>query len=315
MSADPGPSTSVADDSGRPRGGKSRWRFKKIPWRPRKIPAYLAMAVIGLALLVGGLLMYSYAAPGELAAPPFTIIQLQSKFPIAGILYDVSEPTASITDISIYVQLPTNQLHAPVKAPAAELWLEMPPGIDFQSCSRDSCRFDPNDEEYVWTQRLDFKYEDFDTKSGEAVAKFFVKAHSLGYANNEINSSAAMPRVVFSGPGSAETTLYTRYNVTSADNYDWSTFRPQLASTREVLWSEPVTNAAEGTVVTGTDQANVSKQNRETLFAGALIGLAGGALVAAVQEWLHRNDDKATAKAMVDALPSHLGVGGESADS
>lgn len=272
-----------------------------IRWRPRKLPAYLALMVIGLVFLVGGILVYVYAAPAELAAPPFTTIQLQSEFPIRGILYSVSEPASSITDIAIFVELPANQPHVPAKAPAARLWLEMPSGINFQKCPADRCSFDRNDNEYVWFQRLDFKYEDSNRKSGEAVARFSVKAHSLGYANNDINSSAAIPAVVFSGPGSAATMLYTRYNVPAADSYDWS-FRPQWATSSQVQWGEPVSSAAEGTVTAGTDQANVSKQNYETLLAGALIGLAGGALVAAVQEWLHRNDDEATAKAVVSAL-------------
>lgn len=303
------PPSSATGDSVRPRNGRSRWPPKKMQWRPGKLSKHLALAVIGLGFLAGGLLMYLYAAPGELASPPFTTIQLQSTFSIAEILYDVSEPASSITKITIYVQLPAGQLHVPAKAPVADLWLEVPPGTAFQTCPPDSCRFDPNEKEYTWLQPLDFKYEDSDSKSGEAIATFSVKAHSLGYAANYINASAAIPRVVFPGPGAGGSTFYTLYNVTSADSYDWSTFQPQLASASEVLWSEPVTSAAEGKVAIGANQANETRENYETLFAGALIGLAGGALLAAVQEWLHRNDDEAAVKAMVGALQFHLGGG------
>lgn len=301
------PPSSVTGDSLRPRNWRSRWRPRKIRWRPGKLSKHLALAVIGLVFLAGGLSMYLYAAPGDLAAPPFTTIQLKSTFSIGEILYDVSKPASSITKITIFVQLPTGQLHTPAKAPTADLWLEVPPGTTFQTCPPDSCRLDPNEKEYTWLQPLDFKYEDTDSKSAEAIATFSVKAHSLGYAADYINAAAAIPRVVFSGPGADGSTFYTQYNVTSGAPYDWSTFQPQLANASEVLWSEPLTSAAEGTVAVGANQANEAKENYETLFAGALIGLAGGALLAAAQEWLHRNDEAATVKAIVGALQSRIG--------
>ena len=189
------------------------------------------------------------------------------------------------------------------------LSMEIPPGTVFQSCPPDSCRYDPNEKEYTWLQPLDFKYEDRDSNSGEAIAKFSVQTPSLGYAVNYTNAAAAIPRVVFSAPQAVTTTFYTLYNVTSASNYDWSGFQPQLANGSEVLWDEPVATAAEGTVALGANQANESRENYETLFAGALIGLAGGALVAAVQEWLHRDDDEATAHAMIAAVRLHFGAG------
>jgi hypothetical protein len=303
------PPSAATGDSVRLDNRRSRWRPKKIHWRPRKLSKHLALAVIGLGFLAGGLLMYLYSGPGELASPPFTTIQLQSTFSIAEILYDVSEPAPSITQITIYVQLPAKQLHPPAKAKAAELWLEVPPGIAFQTCPPDSCRFDPNDQAYTWLQPLDFRYEDPDNKSGEAKATFSIKAHSLGYVANYINASAAIPRVVFWAPRKPPATFLKLYKVTSAHNYDWSTLHPQLANASEVIWSEPMTSAAEGTVAVGADQANELKENYEILFAGALIGLAGGALLAAAQEWLHRNDDEATMKAMVGALQFHLGGG------
>ncbi len=189
--------SSAPGDSVRLRNRRSRWRPKKIQWRPRKPSKHVALAIIGLGFLAGGVLVYLYAAPGELATPPFTTIQLQSTFPIAEILYDVSMPAPSITNITIYVQLPANQLHVPAKASAADLWLEVPPGTVYQNCPPGPCRLDPNEKEYIWLQPLDFKYEDKDNKSGEAIATFTVKAHSLGYAADYINASAAIPRVVF----------------------------------------------------------------------------------------------------------------------
>jgi hypothetical protein len=292
--------SSAAADSARHDDARRRWRSKKFS-KP------LILAGIGVVFLLGALWLYS--SPAELPAPSFATIQLKSSFSISGIRYDVSQPSPSIAKITIYVELPGNVVRTPAKAPAADLWLEVPPGITFETCPPDACRFDPNDKEYTWLQTLDFKYEDPDDNSGEAIATFSVKAHSFGYAYNDINASAAIPRVVFLGPGAVQPVLYTEYDVAAANSYQWSTLQPQLINANEVRWDEPVTSAAQGIVAVGVNDANQTRDNTETFISGALIGLAGGALLAAIQEFLHRNDDAATARAMAGALQSYFGDG------
>jgi hypothetical protein len=83
-----------------------------------------------------------------------------------------------------------------------------------------------------------------------------------------------------------------------------------VTNASEVLWSEPLASGViQGAAAVGINHANEAKDNYETFIAGALIALAGGALLAAVQEWLHRNDDAATAKAMIRALKFPFGDG------
>ena len=277
------PPSSVTADSARHDNAWSQWLSIKI-LRP------IILALIGVGLLLGGMALYS--SPSELSTPSFATIQLKSNFSIAAIRYTVGQASPLITKITIYVQLPSNVIDTPTKAPAADLWLELPPGISFEACPPDACRLDPNDRQYTWFQALDFKYENFDNKSGEALTTFFVKASSFGYVFNDINASAAIPRVDFLGPGSVTPILYTDYySVISADSYDWSTFQPQLKNATEILWYEPVTSgAAPGIVAVGINHANEAKDINYTFFAGALIGLAGAALLAAIQETLHAND-------------------------
>jgi hypothetical protein len=276
------PQSSATADSARDDNARSQWLSVKI-LRP------IILGLIGVGLLLGGMALYS--SPSEPSPPSVATIQLKSTFSIAAIRYTVSQASPSITKITIYVQLPSNVIDTPTKAPAADLWLELPPGVSFEACPPDACRFDPNDKQNTWFQALDFKYENFDNKSGEALTTFFVKAPSFGYVFNDTNASAAIPRVDFFGPGSVTPILYTDYyNVTSADNFDWST-QPQLKNATEILWYEPVTSgAAPGIVAAGINHANETKDINYTFFAGALIGLAGAALLAAIQETLHVND-------------------------
>jgi hypothetical protein len=279
------PLSSTTADSAPHDYTRSRYLSKKI-LRPAILTA------IGAALLLGAIRLYS--SPGELSTPSFATIQLNSTFPIGAILYDVSQTSRSIAKITISVQLPAGVLQPPAKAQPAELWLEVPPGIDFEKCLAGSCNFDQNDKEYSWQWWLDFSKVDPDNKSGVAFATFFVKAHNFGYAFNDVNASAAIPRVDSLGQGSGTPILYTEYyNVTSAGSYDWSSFQPQLTNATEILWDEPVTSGATpGIVAVGINHANEAKDNNKTFFAGALLGLAGGALLAAVQEALHANDER-----------------------
>jgi hypothetical protein len=276
-----GPSLSSATaDSARHDNARNRWLSKKI-LRP------IVLAAVGVGLFFGALALYS--SPGELSAPSFTTIQLQSTFPISIITYDVRQISPSIAEVRIAVQLPPGVIHPPSKAPAPVVWLELPPGTGFKTCPKDTCFLDPVDKEYWSSWTPDFAYENLSSDSGYAWGTFFVKAHNFGYVFNNINASAALPRVDYNGPGSAA--LDTRYNVISADGYDWSAFQPQLINSTQIFWDEPVTGGATaGIVAVGINHANEAKDSNETFFAGALIGLAGGALLAAVQEALHAND-------------------------
>lgn len=301
------PLNSATADGARHDGAWSRWWRSKRIWKP------FILSVIGVGFLLGGFWMYS--SPGELSTPSFATIQLKSAFPIGSILYDVSQTSPSIAKITVFVDLPGNVLHTPTKAPAVDLWLEVPYGIGFETCPK-ACRRDPNEQEYTWLQTLDFKYEDSDANSGEALAIFSVEAHNFGYVFNDVNAAAAIPRVVLVGQGAATPILYTEYNVTSANSYDWSSLQPQLTNASEVRWDEPVTSGATpGTVAVGMDQANEAQDNFETFIAGAFIGVAAGALLAAAQEWLHRNDDADTAKAVIGALRSASVTDGHKAGS
>lgn len=101
---------------------------------------------------------------------------------------------------------------------------------------------------------------------------------------------AAIPEVLYYGPGSP--TLFTEYdNAPLGSNYDWSALPTLFGNGTKVLWSEPVTGGlSPGRIAVGINQANQTKNSNKTFFAGALIGLAGGALLSAVQEALHAND-------------------------
>ena len=159
------------------------------------------------------------------------------------------------------------------------------PGITFKSCSA-GCTFNRLDNVYEWSGavKINSEYNFGGNLTGVAAATFLIRAHDFGYVSDGVNASAVIPAVTYSGQGSPllETAYYDANAVTS---HDWPALQPESANGTKALWDEPlVSGATQGRIAVGIDYANETKDNTETFFAGALIGLAGGALLSAVQE-------------------------------
>jgi hypothetical protein len=81
-------------------------------------------------------------------------------------------------------------------------------------------------------------------------------------------------------------------NVPSADSYDWSSFPTSSASSNGASWEEQLVNGeASARVAVGINHSAQVNDDHRNFLAGAIIGIAGGALLGAVQEGLHANDD------------------------
>ena len=90
-------------------------------------------------------------------------------------------------------------------------------------------------------------------------------------------------------PGTA--ILLVAYGVPSAANYDWSSFPTTVADNFVAVWQEDLINGdIPARSAVGVNHAQQKSDENRTFLAGALLGLAGGAIVAATQEALHAND-------------------------
>ncbi len=121
--------------------------------------------------------------------------------------------------------------------------------------------------------------------TGIATADFFVKAHSFGVASNGITASAAIPEVTYQGPG--QPMLVVTYDIPSAASYDWSSFPTASVNNSTASWVEDLTNGDTGArAAVGISPSGQATHDTETLLAGTLLGLAGGAILSAIQEAL-----------------------------
>jgi len=256
----------------------------------KKILTPIILAVIGVALFLLAIVLYPPS--GELSAPPYTSLQFKSTFAIRAISYEVSQVSPSIAEIDVWAEL--NTLHSPAKAPPPELDVILPSGISFQTCPESSCAPETSGNfAFSWNYLTFEPAPSFTVQSdkvGVASATFRVRAHNFGIAFNDVTATAAIPQLRYTGPGSP--TLVTQYdNFPSVSSYDWSAFPTEFAYRTLVAWNESVAGGATpGRVATGINHGNQEGDSNKTFFAGALLGLAGGAILSAVQEALHAND-------------------------
>jgi hypothetical protein len=131
--------------------------------------------------------------------------------------------------------------------------------------------------------------------TGSAQVSFYAGDRAFGYSASGVQAVVALPGIEYgdehsigSGP-----VLTASYWIASANGYDWSAFPPTEESpgpggSDYLLWTEkPTDRSVPGRIAFGVDHNQQSVDDRNTFVAGALIGLGGAAVVAALQELLH----------------------------
>jgi hypothetical protein len=241
------------------------------------------LAVLGLALLVAAFMLYPRTA--EPSAPASTRLDITSpsnyvSSHIAAISYKVDQVHPDVARLTISLAVDIRGPYGSVKALLA---VTPPAGTTLLDCSRLHCNGK------TWGARLSF------TSHGVATAHVFVKAPNFGVASNGVTVAAAIPEIAFTGSKGAN--LIATYHIPSADNYDWSSDPPSTLSNSGAAWTEAVlpgsiynSGDTAGRVASGINHTAQANDDTKTFIAGALLGLAGGALLSAVQEALHASD-------------------------
>jgi hypothetical protein len=245
---------------------------------PRKlILVPVVLAVIGLALLLAGFLVYPRRAGLPAPVPGFVVISANSSYVnahISLIYFTVDQVHPDVAVVTIEV----------------DLWPSMPPGarldiqLDEVGATVTQCSPYCSEKDVapaVWDAKPYFQYR-------SAMARFSLKAHSLGVAANGAAAEVAFPGLYFTG--TQPTNLVLTYSIPSADSYDWSPYPPtSILFGSQAVWYEPVIHGFQtvARIASGVNHAAETTDGTLTLVAGVLFGLGGGALVAAAQEALH----------------------------
>ena len=141
----------------------------------------------------------------------------------------------------------------------------------------------------------------FDAKGTASVV---VGGREVGYDSNGTTAYAQLPLVevpLGSEPAAETPSVSVTYYIPNAKSYDWNTGpQPETAGTGTITWSLLLTATSgafqsDPVAVGGVDDAAQQRQTLMTFVAGALLGIAGGALIEpALQEAVHvrRHDDE-----------------------
>lgn len=127
-------------------------------------------------------------------------------------------------------------------------------------------------------------------RTGNLRVSFTISGSAFGYDSAGVEAAVALPGLVYHGEGQGgPPEFFSSFDLPSAGAYDWSAFPPLDISTGNIRWVELTsTGALAGHAVVGIDHAKQSRDDTDTFISGALIGLAGAALIAGLQEGLHR---------------------------
>ena len=268
----PRPATSPAaqEDPPPPSAARSRSLRKRF-WTP------VCLAVLGLAFLgVGFKLLPSRSGITPL---PSTGIIIQSKKPLIEVDYKVTQKSSSVYKLTVEAFL------APGKAEhAVYLTVLLPHDAHFHKPPG------ANETLPCSTCLLRTEYREMRAPAGISGATLSVMANVFGVTSNGINAFVAIPSLEYIGPGKPEFFIY--YKIPSAGNYSWSSSPDGISLSDIVEWSRQATpnRPTQDIDAVGINYAEQQRDDHFTFLAGALIGLAGAALLSAVQEALHAND-------------------------
>jgi hypothetical protein len=106
---------------------------------------------------------------------------------------------------------------------------------------------------------------------------------------NGVNASAAIPEVLYGGLG--QPILVVSYQLRSASSYDWSASPTGAVSSTTAGWQQDLASGdTPGRTAVGVNHSARTDHDIKIFIAGALLGVAGGAVIGAVQETMHLRD-------------------------
>ena len=250
-----------------PRRASNRSRWKKI-FTP------IVLGIVGLLLLLSARLEYPPAVTDVANASLFTLA-IDTSEPVSAIVCIVAQTSSAKTEVLIGVA------HAGASRPrdaASRVTIVLYP---------------PSSGPPPFGKTLS---KTVTLSKGSVVVPFTLKARRFGLTYNGVTASAAIPRVIFEGPGAP--TLYLHYeSFPGASSYDWSSFPAAAVGNSAASWEVFLSEAniagqsvadAPGQIAAGINHSAQASYDRRTFYAGALLGLAGGAILSAIQEALSR---------------------------
>lgn len=267
---------SVAEASGKDRSGSDSasppGSRKASKWLRYRLAVWMGLA--GILLGVAGYLLIPSGA--NVATPAYTAITFTTTAHYDSISFIVYQSKPSSETVIVQASAQGKTAHT-----TSSTSVYLPHGVKFQHC-RSGC----NNKSYypTATQELSFN-------GTTASASFTVNSAHLAWISDEGNATAVLPDVTFTGPGAPEVFIY--YPISNAIDYDWNSLPDAFANKTQVAWGESMINDhVPEKVATGVNHKTQQAISNLTFLAGALVGAAAAAVVAALQETLRAHYER-----------------------
>jgi len=247
-----------------------------------------ALTFIGLAFLAAAL--WLLPAPGQTPNPASTIVYVDTKIPVNYFKYQVNVKGPG--EYSINVLLLTSPASVAAGS-TATVDIFIPKGLQFGDCARlgfADCQRRPETGGMGGLPGVagEWTIKPSATTGGAYDLSVSVSGNNFGYTNDDVQESVAMPDVVFSNTQVNCELDIVYVALPDSQSYDWSSFPTALNTTSFASWIEQVSNGiAPARIVVGINHAAQERNDRYTFIAGAFVGVAGGALIGALQELMH----------------------------
>jgi hypothetical protein len=295
--ASPGHSTSAGDEH-RPEHGRHASRVdaaafgvpevqKLLRWRPMIL---LALALICLITGISGFVILPVRAT-VVNPSPFEV-KIVSKYAISHVLMSIwpsrravrmqigamAEQAPGTTQNEGYIDIYFVGGRAPVACPS---------GV--------SCSYSPISGQGTGQQEIAVPITV--SPNGDADSHTVaIEDRRFGPATNSESTIVELPTVTTASdlPGAAPTIDFA-YKVPSADTYDWSIPPTRYIGSEWADWSEQLSSSVSEVppaAVTGTNDSVQAHDSNDTLIGDILLGIAGAAALALVQEGLHMLVDR-----------------------
>lgn len=275
--------------------------------------ATILLAIIGTGFVIGAIFLYPN--PTAVYRPPFYIAEIELSQSASRVEISVTHSSTNQHDyIFAAAATAVYRFSAPTSGSTGttsktgdnnHLLLYLPPGVSPTSCRHPSCIIEtrkitagPFRSVIVlnpaWRTRHKIRFS------------VTLGATHFAWDENGVEIEAQLPSVALLSTNSASTLLLVDYHMPDAQSYDWTNgptdlkstwlvanaFSQSATPTTGIESSLPASGPGSSSGVNGTAMRSDSVK---TFAAGALLGLAGAALIGAIQEAIsaeRRNRDE-----------------------
>jgi hypothetical protein len=253
------------------------------------------VGVVGFLLLGAVLAVSSKLTLVDATAPALTggiTIHLQKQ---AGVVEDQvgvvqSVGADGVEDLSIGVQYPKSLPSGKL----VKLVVSFPSAVKFVRCERENdsvvaknCRSEPAQaDDFVGVSAVVITARTFKFDKG-SIAEIDFDLKLRGAVGLNVSNGRVAGQLLHVDGQTSKTQTFTIFQVKNADRYEWSGRTPDYRSATAATWFEERAESGGPPVpVSAVHDGRESSEQLRTFIAGALVGTAGAAVIAAMQEGL-----------------------------